>query len=544
LKKTHLERVYLIIYFSGAKMKKDEDRTKEELFEEVRSLRKEIKNLNFFRDSEYRYRMIVENIFDVAYVYRPDGIVTFVTSNVFSLTGYLPDEIMGHNLIEFIYPDDIEFALSQIDKTINSGEIFPTCCRLLTKSGEIIYIEEIAKPLLDNRGNISQFIGIIRNITDRRQAEEALKKSEQLFRSYFELPLTGIAIVSSDKKWVEVNDKLCDILGYTRGELLNLTWTDITPQEDLSLELADYEKVFSGGLKINNLEKRYIRKDGTIIYVKLSSTCVRKPDNSVDYFVALIEDITGRKLIEQELIKNRTYLEERVIERTEELNLINKRLQKEIDERKKAEEKIKASLQEKEILLKEIHHRVKNNLQIISSLLYLQSDSIQDKIALDKFKESQNQIRSIALVHEKIYQSIDLSMIDFAEYIRRLSSYLFYTYNVNPMFIRLKIKAGNVYLPVDKAIPCALIVNELITNSLKHAFLYGNKGIIYIKFYIKDKKYILQFRDNGIGLPEEFDINNVNTIGLDLIINLAEQIDGFLEIDKNKGTSFKITFPV
>ena len=195
-------------------------------------------------------------------------------------------------------------------------------------------------------------------------------------------------------------------------------------------------------------------------------------------------------------------------------------------------------------LLKEIHHWVKNNLQIISSLLYIQSDYIHDETALAKFKESQSQIRSIALVHEKLYQSTDLSKIDFAEYIQLLSSYLFYTYNINSRLIRLKIRARNVYLPVDKAIPCALIINELITNSVKHAFLHGNKGIISIELYIKDNRYILQFSDNGTGLPEELDINNVNTIGLDLIINLVEQIDGFLELEKHKGTSYKITFPV
>lgn len=525
-------------------MKKDEEKTKEELIEELRALRKETQKLAFFRDSEYRYRMIVENIFDVAYMYRPDGIITFVTYNVFFLAGYVPEEIMGHNLTEFIYPDDIETVLSALHESVTSSKIFPTYCRLLTKEGDIVYIEEIARPLLDNSGSISQFIGIIRNITDRKLAEEALKQSEQLFRSYFELPLIGIAIVSPDKRWIAVNDKLCDILGYTRDELLKLTWTDITPQEDLHMEMADYEKMFSGELKINNLEKRYIKKDGTVIYVKLSSTCVRKPDNSVDYIVSLIEDITGRKLIEQELTGYQIILEERVLARTEELNLINKKLQREIEERKIAEEKLKYSLQEKEILLKEIHHRVKNNLQIISSLLYIQSDSIHDETALAKFKESQSQIRSIALVHEKLYQSTDLSKIDFAEYIQRLSSYLFYTYNINSRLIRLKIRARNVYLPVDKAIPCALIINELITNSVKHAFLYGNKGIISIELYIKDNRYILQFSDNGTGLPEELDINNVNTIGLDLIINLVEQIDGFLELEKHKGTSYKITFPV
>ncbi len=525
-------------------MKKDEEKTKEELIEELKNLRKETKKLEFFKESEHRYRMIIENIFDVVYVYRSDGIVTFVTSNVFFLAGYLPEEIMGHNITEFIYPDDIEAVLADFGESLISGKISPTYCRLVTKGGEIVYIEEIARPLLDKRGNVSQFIGIIRNITDRKLAEEALKRSERLFRSYFELPLTGIAIISPDKKWIAVNDKLCDILGYTRDELLMLTWPDITVHDDLIREMADYEKMLSGELKINNLEKRYIKKDGTIIYTKLSSTCVRKSDNSVDYIVALIEDITGRKMIEEELIKYQNHLEERVIKRTEELNLINKRLKKEIEERKIAEEKLKSSLQEKEILLKEIHHRVKNNLQIISSLLYIQSDSIHDNIALTKFKESHSQIRSIALVHEKLYQSTDLSRIDFAEYIQSLSSYLFYTYNANNRLVKLRIQADNVYLPVDKAIPCALIINELITNSLKHAFLKENKGIISIKLYEKDSKYILQFSDNGTGLPEELDIHNVNTIGLDLIINLVEQIDGILELDTNKGTSFKITFPL
>ena len=229
-------------------------------------------------------------------------------------------------------------------------------------------------------------------------------------------------------------------------------------------------------------------------------------------------------------------LEKRVEERTEELR-------REIDERKRVEERIKASLREKEILLKEIHHRVKNNLQIISSLLNLQSEYIKDKQALVVFKESQNRVRSMALIHERLYQSEDLSRIEFGEYLRNLANHLFRSYGVNSNTIELKIRVDDASLGIDAAIPCGLIMNELISNSLKYAFSERKEGEICIDFGSdNDGTFILTVSDNGVGFPEDLDFRSTGSLGLQLVRMLTEQFNGTIELDRSSGTKFKIKF--
>jgi two-component sensor histidine kinase len=217
---------------------------------------------------------------------------------------------------------------------------------------------------------------------------------------------------------------------------------------------------------------------------------------------------------------------------------------RDITERKRAEEQIKASLREKEILLREIHHRVKNNLQIISTLLYLQSGYIKDKEAFEMLKESQNRLKSMALIHDKLYQFKDLGKIDIARYIRELATDLFHSYGVKPDGVRLKIDVREIVLGVDTAIPCGLIINELVSNSLKHAFPDGKEGTIRIELLrsVNDNTFTLIVSDNGIGFPKDLDFRNTGTLGLQLVITLVEQLKGTIELDRSEGTEFKITF--
>jgi two-component sensor histidine kinase len=216
--------------------------------------------------------------------------------------------------------------------------------------------------------------------------------------------------------------------------------------------------------------------------------------------------------------------------------------QQEIAERKRAEEQIKASLKEKEMLLKEIHHRVKNNLQVISSLLYLQSQNIVDKPLLEMFLDSRNRVRSMALVHERLYQSRDLARVDFAEYIRNLVSYLFRSYEVHSNVIKQKINIADVSLGIDAAVPCGLILNELVSNSLKHAFPDGRVGEIRIGLSSDNGKFTLMVSDNGVGFPKDLDLRNTQSLGLQLVNTLVEQLEGTIELDRSGGTAFEITF--
>jgi len=217
--------------------------------------------------------------------------------------------------------------------------------------------------------------------------------------------------------------------------------------------------------------------------------------------------------------------------------------QQEITERKRAEEQSKASLKEKEVLLKEIHHRVKNNLQVISSLLYLQSKSVVDERALEMFLDSRNRVRSMALVHERLYQSKDLARTDFAEYARNLASYIFQSYGANSNVIQLKINVDDVFLGVDTAIPCGLIINELVSNSLKYAFPAGRAGEIRIELWSDDDgQFTLMVSDNGVGLPKDLDFRATQSLGLQLVHTLVEQLEGTIELDRSGEMAFKITF--
>jgi two-component sensor histidine kinase len=238
-------------------------------------------------------------------------------------------------------------------------------------------------------------------------------------------------------------------------------------------------------------------------------------------------------------------LEQKVRERTAELQKSNKKLKAEIEERKEAEKKLKKSLQEKEVLLKEIHHRVKNNLQVISSLLNLQSKKIKDKEALEAFSESCDRIRTMASIHNQLYRHENLAEINFGQYIEDLTSYLFRSYKGKSNNIKLDIKVDDeIALDIGTAIPCGLIVNELVTNSLKYAFPETERGRIKI---ILDREaggnLKLEVSDNGIGLGDDFSFDNRSTLGSRLVKRLVDQLDGKIEFDSSNGAKFFITFP-
>jgi two-component sensor histidine kinase len=214
-----------------------------------------------------------------------------------------------------------------------------------------------------------------------------------------------------------------------------------------------------------------------------------------------------------------------------------------ITERKQAEEKIKKSLEEKEVLLREIHHRVKNNMQVISSLLMLQSQNIEDKKYKDMFIESQTRIYSMALIHEKLYRSESIAQINFKEYIEGIVSNIFESYCIKSN-IKIEINVENIPIKIDYAVPCGLIINELVTNSLKYAFPDGRQGKIHISLKSNDNNMIkLSISDDGIGIAKDMDIRNTKSLGLRLITSLAEgQLHGEIILNRESGTEFQINF--
>ena len=219
---------------------------------------------------------------------------------------------------------------------------------------------------------------------------------------------------------------------------------------------------------------------------------------------------------------------------------------RDVTERKRSEIKAQEALRQEMILRRELHHRVKNNLQVIISLLFLQSTTVTDPVTQSLLRESQGRVRSIALIHEMLYQRDDLTQISFGDYARQLGADLFHTYRVTQEEIRLEVDSPGVCLGINAAIPCGIIINELITNALKYAFPEGRKGVIEIalKSGPASNRFTLCVRDNGIGLPKEFDLERTKTMGISLVRDLARQLGGSLEVATalDGGTQARLTF--
>ncbi len=338
-------------------------------------------------------------------------------------------------------------------------------------------------------------------------SQDQLKKSELEFRSVVELANNSIILTDSMGKIILWNKSAQNMFGYSEDEILGKQISILFPEE----YHESYQKVMNNPYNfVNSQNKGEIyesygfKKDKSKFIIEISHISWRIKNEK--FYSAIIRDITDRK---------------------------------------RAENEIKESLKEKEALLMEIHHRVKNNMQIISSLLSLQSRYITDKDAFGVFKESQNRVKSMAMIHERLYNSEGLAKIDFIEYIKNLVDDLFCSYGINNNCIKIEIDADKIFLNADTAIPCGLIINELVTNSLKYAFpteSYHHEEKIYIKLHQNNKKILLIVGDNGIGLPKDVDLENSETLGLRLVRSLVDQLDGTIELHNDGGTEFQIIF--
>jgi len=216
-----------------------------------------------------------------------------------------------------------------------------------------------------------------------------------------------------------------------------------------------------------------------------------------------------------------------------------------VTERRRAEEVIRTALEEKNTLLEEIHHRVKNNLQVVSSLLQLQSAYAKNEEDVAMFKECQNRVRTMAMVHERLYRSQNLASIDFGEHVRDLASMLASSYPQAAAHVQLFTEAESVLLELETAIPAGLIVNELVSNALKHAFPDGRRGTLKVSLHSPAPgQVLLSVEDDGVGLPPGFDWDQAHSLGLRMVHDLARQIRGTLEVRQNDGTTFALSFPV
>ncbi|MCX5815901.1 MAG: PAS domain S-box protein [Proteobacteria bacterium] len=347
------------------------------------------------------------------------------------------------------------------------------------------------------------------DITERKRSEEMLRQSRENYRSITDNALNGIYQTTKDGKFLMANPAFFNMLGYALFEEMATSINDITHQLYVNPEDREYVKrTLENEDMIRRFETQFYKKDGSKIWVSVNMRNVRDADGTFLYYEGIDEDIT---------------------------------------ERKRAEAQLYASLQEKEILIREVHHRVKNNMQVMSGLLDLQAASSGNQELIEMLNESQRRIRAMALVHEKLYDSKDFTRIDLAGYTRTLSQDLFQAYKINPGEIDLIIQIdSDVYVDINKAIPCGLVLNELISNALKHAFPGDKPGKLEIIIReTKNTEIEIVVRDNGLGVPDDVDIHQPPSVGLHLVNGLViNQLDGQIEVIRGAGTEFRIKFPL
>ena len=339
--------------------------------------------------------------------------------------------------------------------------------------------------------------GAITVLVSLRGMRRALGRTEERYQALAESASDGILITDFEGNYLWANSQASEMFGYDRLEMVDLNLARLIVPEDLRTLPIRGASGKSGAPVLRECRAR--RKTGEQLTVEMS--CRTLMDGR---FMAIMRDVT---------------------------------------ERKRAENEMKASLREKEVLLREIHHRVKNNLQIVSSLLSLQSRSVKDPEALGKFTDSLERIKSIALLHEKLYLSKNLARIDFAEYAPNLVSSLAATYHADQDGVRLETDVKDVSLELETAVPCGLILTELVTNALKYAFPGGAPGRIRIGMERRaDDTVCLRVADTGVGMPEG--VRNPDSLGLKLVTTLVEQLKGRMEIRRQNGTEVTICFPL
>ena len=345
----------------------------------------------------------------------------------------------------------------------------------------------------------------VRRLLEERvevKTRQLTEKNQELEKLSFVASRTDNAVlIAAPNGQIEwVNDGFVHIMGIPKEKLINKTLSEIHVYNNIDHEIGEaiksqHSRIFESSVSNHSIPNLWISSTLTPIYGE---------DGTLKKLVVVDSDITAGKIMQKQ---------------------------------------IETSLKEKDILLKEIHHRVKNNLQIIISLLNLQSGYIKDEVTLKAVKDGQSRVRSMALVHEKFYQSDELSEIDFADYIEKLCHYLYQSYGDKTDRVDVQIKGDVIRLDMDTAMPCGLLVNEIVSNAYKYAFPGHGNGTILIEFKKSNGKITLYIQDNGVGFPEDYDLESSESLGMQLIQALTSQLDGELKISRENGTSFMVSFP-
>ena len=459
--------------------------------------------------SERKLGNILVNTPQIVITLDPQARIVFVNTHFLRLTGWKEQDVIGQNWFDLFIPEHIRNNIQKIFSVTmqqpETDEYVYYENEIETKSGELRHIAWSNVRSLDAKGKVADVTCLGIDITDRRLAEESVLDSEKRFRAAFMGSPAALAITTQDGGvWIDANQTELAMFGYTREELMGKSvmdtnlWVDLNDRNTFVAALAQ-----NGEVRNQNVQLRH--KDGRLISASVSANSLTL--KGVKHILFATEDIT---------------------------------------ERKQSEERIKQSLAEKEILLREIHHRVKNNLAVISSLLGLQANRIKENAVKEMMDACQLRIKSMALVHEKMYCNQNVSRVDFNEYISSIVQELTSSYHKEKRNITTRINVRDILLDIETATPCGMIINELITNAMKHAFLETINPELTISFEKTDNTYTLTVQDNGIGLSDGFDSTPTNALGLLLVRALTRQLRGTVQFHSDasvrQGTTVIFSF--
>lgn len=453
-------------------------------------------------ESQQRFKSLFEHNPHPVYYFDLEGNFLGANKKVEEVSGYPEDELLNMNFAPIIVEEDLERTLAHFEAAA-AGDVQEYEIKIKTKQGEIKDLHVTNFPMKVSEDIVGVF-GIAQDITASKKAAEDLKKSEQKWQHLVEDNPQPVQ-VTVDGEIVFINEAGARLYGAeTPGELIGRSVFDFSHEDELA-KIKNRKESLEDGNKVDRLhENKIVRLDGSVCYVEVNSILI---------------EYQGKKAIQTVL--------------------------HDITDRWKKERIIKESLQEKEVLLKEIHHRVKNNMAVISGLLELQAMSTEDPELKNMLKESQLRIFSMAMIHEKLYQTETFADIEFGEYVRELVSSIIETVDSSKKEISVEYNMDSVRLNINQAIPAALILNEAVVNAFKHAFKGRSRGKITISMGQKESAITLDIKDDGIGLPEDFVLKETHSLGTTLIQTLTSQLRGELSFSNradNNGTEVSIRF--
>ncbi|MFZ5552936.1 MAG: PAS domain S-box protein [Bacteroidota bacterium] len=459
------------------------------------------------KQSEEKYRDLFENATDIIQSVSIEGDFIYVNNSWVNELGYSVEDAMKMNVFDIIVKEERDHCMKVFSELGRGKEQVEITTTFVSKKGKKIFVEGTTNlKYVDGKPHSTR--SIFRNITETKAAERKAFENAARIRSIFE---------SSSSLLMWTLNKELKVTSFNRNfyeSVKKFFGIEMKPGFDFKTSLGRFMEEEHYPATIKKYESAFFgipqELEGTI--------------NTLHFGTLWFESFLNPIVLENG--------------RIEEISCISH----EITGKKEAEAEIKQSLREKEVLLKEVHHRVKNNLQVISSILNLQSSYVKDEKILQILRESQNRIKSMSFIHESLYQNKTFSYINFSEYIVNLSKNLVHSYQLFGNQVDIAFQVSEVKLNIDQAIPCGLIVNELVSNALKYAFPGNKKGKIDIEVKEKGKKVTLKVEDNGVGLPAGFDYSNTETLGLQLVVTLVEQLDGKMKLESKKGTGYLITF--